>query len=160
MHRYKLDYWKAGASAKFTKKLLSFKLKTGSKWPPLMAIWGLSWVYCLKMVNEFFFWQKTGPFLDLFVQNLAIFAQKSCFLTLVSFSDIFFETAHQICLKLGQKMGAITLNHRMAVLCLGNTCFGRFCHFWVKNTLHVVLGCFWSFSSKPLMFLVNFCYLN
>ena len=25
---------------------------------------------------------------------------------------------------------------------------------------YMVLGCFWSFSSKPLMFLVNFCYLN
>ena len=26
--------------------------------------------------------------------------------------------------------------------------------------IYIVLGCFWSFSSKPLMFLVNFCYLN
>ena len=55
--------------------------------------------------------KKSGPF---FVQNLAIFAQKSWFL------DIFFETAHQICLKLGQKLGTSALNHQMAVLVLGN----------------------------------------
>ena len=34
------------------------------------------------------------------------------------FLDIFFESTHQICLKLGQKLGTIALNHQMAVLCL------------------------------------------
>ena len=43
---------------------------------------------------------------------LAIFSQK------IRFLDIFFEFAHQICLKLGQKLGTVALNHLMAVLCL------------------------------------------
>ena len=72
--------------------------------------------------------KKTAPFLDPFlVQNLAIFAQK------IKFSVIFFETTHQICLKLGQKLGTVALNHQMTVLCLENSCFGCFGHFWVKN---------------------------
>ena len=33
--------------------------------------------------------------------------------------DIFFETTHQIYLKLGQKLGENALNHLMTVLCLG-----------------------------------------
>ena len=37
----------------------------------------------------------------------------------IRFSVIFFESAHQISLKLGQKLGTIALNRRMAVLCLG-----------------------------------------
>ena len=32
--------------------------------------------------------------------------------------------------------------------------------FGVDCTVNMVLGCFWSFLSKVLMFLVNFCYLN
>ena len=74
------------------------------------------------------------------------------------FLEIFFEIAHRICLKLGQKLGTIALNHQMAVLCLGNFLFRHFGRFWVKNALHVVT--FLSFSSKPLTFLVNLCYLN
>ena len=42
------------------------------------------------------------------------------------FLDIFLETAHQICLKLGQKLGTIALKHRMAVLCLGKFLFWPF----------------------------------
>ena len=44
----------------------------------------------------------------------------------IRFSDIFFETAHQICLKLGQKMGTIALNHGLSVLCLGKSLFWPF----------------------------------
>ena len=67
------------------------------------------------MVNDDFCSdKKIGAIFCLFlVRNLAIFAQKSGFL------DIFFETGHQICLKLGQKQGTIALNHQMTVLCLG-----------------------------------------
>ena len=37
----------------------------------------------------------------------------------IRFSDIFFKSAYQICLKLGQKLRTGTLNHLIAVLCLG-----------------------------------------
>ena len=80
-------------------------------------------------------------------------------------SVIFFETLHQICLKLGQKLGTFALNHRMAVLCPGNFLFWLFWPFLGQKyiacgDIYMVFGCFWSFSSKVLMFLVNFCYLN
>ena len=104
------------------------------------------------MVNENFCSdKKSGPFLDPFlVQNLAIFAKK------IRFSDIFFETAHQICLKLGQKLGTIALNCRMAVLCLGKFLFWPF---WpVLGQKYIAcgdiiwfLGCLWPFSPKSLM---------
>ena len=70
------------------------------------------------MVNEIFCSEKkSGPFLDPFlVRNLAIFAQKPGF----------FETVHQICLKLGQKLGTIALNHRMTVLRLEKFLFWPF----------------------------------
>ena len=76
----------------------------------------------------------------------------------IRFSINSFETAHQNCLKLGQKLGTIALNHRMAVLCLGNFLFWTFCPFLDQKyiacgDIYMVLGCFWSFSSKPLMFL-------
>ena len=62
----------------------------------------------------------------------------------IRFLVIFFESAHQICLKLGQKLGTVALNHLMAVLCLGKFWFWSFGHFWVKNTLLVVtLYGFW-----------------
>ena len=57
--------------------------------------------------------KKSGPFLDLFWSKIWPFCSK------IRFLDIFFETARQICLKLGQKLGTIALNHRMAVLCRG-----------------------------------------
>ena len=87
------------------------------------------------------------------------------FCSKIRFSDIFFESAHQICLKLGQKLGTIALNHWMTVLCLAKFLFWLFLPFWGKKyiacgDIYMVLGCFWSFSSKSLMFLVNFCYLN
>ena len=37
----------------------------------------------------------------------------------IRFLDIFFETAHQICLKLGQKLETVALNHLLVVFCLG-----------------------------------------
>ena len=59
----------------------------------------------------------------------AIFSQK------IRFSDIFFETAHQICLKLGQKLGTIALYHLKAVLCPGKFLFWPFWPFLGQNTL-------------------------
>ena len=62
--------------------------------------------------------KKLGPFFGPFlVQNLAILAKK------IRFSDISFETAHQICLKLGQNLGIIALDHRVAELFLGKFLF-------------------------------------
>ena len=58
------------------------------------------------MANFFHFW----PFL----------AQK------IRFLDIFFESAHQIWLKLGQKLAKIALIQGMAVLCLGKFLFWLF----------------------------------
>ena len=64
-----------------------------------------------------------------------------------------------------QKHRTVALNHLMAVLCLGKFLFWPFWPFLGKKyiacgDIYIVLGCFWSFSSKPLMFLVSFCYLN
>ena len=78
------------------------------------------------MVNENFCSDKKigaifGPF---FGPKFGHFCSK------IRFSDIFFESAHQIFLKLGQKLGTITLNHRMAVLCLGKFLFWAFWPFW------------------------------
>ena len=65
--------------------------------------------------------KKPGPFLNpIFGPKFGHFCSK------IRFSDIFFESAHQICLKLGQKLGTIALNHRMAVLCLGKFLFWLF----------------------------------
>ena len=55
------------------------------------------------------FWSKIWPFL---LKNQV--------------PDIFFETAHQFGLELGQKEGTIALNHRMAVLCPGKFMFWPF----------------------------------
>ena len=79
----------------------------------------------------------------------------------IRFSDIFFETAHQICLKLGQKLETNGLNHRMTVLCLRKFLFWPFWPFLGQkyitcDAIYMVLGCFCLFSSKPLMFLVIF----
>ena len=63
----------------------------------------------LKKIIVFKILAKNGQFLPF----LAIFSQK------IKFLDIFFESAHQICLKLGQKLGTVALNHLMSVLCLG-----------------------------------------
>ena len=65
--------------------------------------------------------EKSGPFFDpFFGPKFGHFCSK------IRFLDIFFETAHQICLKLGQKLGTIALNLRMAVLCLGKFLFWPF----------------------------------
>ena len=61
----------------------------------------------LKIVNENFCSYKKigaifGPF---FGPKIGYFRSK------IRFLDIFFETAHQICLKLGQKLGTVALNH-------------------------------------------------
>ena len=58
----------------------------------------------------------------------AIFGPKKFghFRSKIRFSDIFFKTAHQICLKLGQKLGTIALCHLKAVLCPGKFLFWPF----------------------------------
>ena len=56
----------------------------------------------------------------------------------IRFLDIFFESAYQICLKLGQKFKTVALNHLMAVLCLGQFLFWPFWPFLGQNTLLVV----------------------
>ena len=75
----------------------------------------------------------------------------------IRFLDIFFESAHQICLKLGQKLGTVALNHSMAVLCLGKFLFWPFWPFLGKKYIACgdiiwFLAEKWSFepiSSKP-----------
>ena len=101
------------------------------------------------MVNENFCSEKkSAPFLDPFlVQNLAIFATK------ISFLDIFFETAHRICLKLGQNLGTIALYHRMAVLCLRKFLLWPFWPFLGQKyipcgDIYMVLGRFGHFLPK------------
>ena len=65
----------------------------------------------------------------------------------IRFSDIYFETTHQICLKLGQKLGTIALNHRMAVLCQGKLLFWPFLgkKYIACGDIYMVLGCFGHF---------------
>ena len=70
-----------------------------------------------KKISFSRFWPKTANFCHIW----PFLAQKSGFL------DIFFEFAHQIRLKLGQKLGTVSLNHLMAVLCPGKFLF---CPFW------------------------------
>ena len=73
---------------------------------------------------------KSGPFLDPFlVQKFGHFHTK------IRFSDIFFETAHQICQKTGDNCFE---SSNGSVVSGKKSCFGRFGHFWVKNTLLVV----------------------
>ena len=91
----------------------------------------ISMIFCTKLhLDEFKkmfqadFW-KNRRFRDLgqkwpILAILAIFSQK------IRFLDIFLESAHQICLKLGQKLGTVALNHLMAVLCLGKFLFWTF----------------------------------
>ena len=82
----------------------------------------------------------------------------------IRFLVIFFETAHQICLKFGQKLGTIALNHRMAVLCLGNYFFRHFGLFGSK--IHCMwwhlygFGLFFVIFFRTFDVLVNLCYLN
>ena len=66
--------------------------------------------------------EKNSCFRD-FGQKWPIFA---IFSLKIRFLDIFFETVHQICLKIGQKLGTAALNHLMAVLCLGKFLFWPF----------------------------------
>ena len=113
------------------------------------------------MVNENFCSDKKigAIFYHFLVQNLAIFATK------IRFLDIFFETAHRICLKLGQNLGTIALDHRMAVLCLRKFLLRPFWPFWGQKyiacgDIYNGFALFGSFSSKAFMFLVIFCYLN
>ena len=77
---------------------------------------------CAKKFSFSRFWPKTAIF-----GILVIFSQK------IRFFDIFFESAHQICLKLGQKLGTATLNHLMAVLCLRKFLFWPFWPFLGKK---------------------------
>ena len=113
-------------------------------------------------MNFFVLTKNLGHFWALFWSKIWPFSLK------IRFSDIFFETTHQICLKLGQKLGTVALNHQMAVLCLGNFIFLPFWPFLGQKyiacgDIYMVLGCFGSFSSKLFVFFfffVNFCYLN
>ena len=88
-----------------------------------------------------------------------------CFCSIIRFSDIFFETAHQIWLKLGHKLGTITLNQRMAVLCLGKFLFWLFKPFLGQK--YIACGdiiWFWAvfghFLPNCWSYFVNFCYLS
>ena len=106
------------------------------------------------------FWKKFSFFKILakngqFLPFLAIFSQK------ISFSDIFFETAHQICLKLGQKLGTIALYHLKAVLCPGKFLFWPFWPFFGQK--YIACGdiiWFWAvlghFLPNRWSFFVNF----
>ena len=85
------------------------------------------------MFNEHFNYAKV------FGQFWAFFGPKFC--SKIRFLDIFFETAHQICLKLGQKLGTIALNHWMAVLCLGKFLFWPFWPFLGKK--YIACGDIW-----------------
>ena len=104
--------------------------------------------------------KKSGPFFYLFCSKIWPFSLKKNIL------NIFFETAHRICLKLGQNLGTIALDHWMAVLCLGKFSFGRFGPFFLKNTLHVVTNWgFWPFltnffQSADVCWTIFFCFLN
>ena len=94
----------------------------------------------LKKILVFKILAKNGQFLPF----LAIFSQK------IRFLDIFFESAHQICLKLGQKLGTIALNHRMAVLCLGKFLFWLFWPFLGQK--YIACGDIIWFLAKKLPF--------
>ena len=70
---------------------------------------------------KFLFRQKNrGHFFTFFGPKFGHFCSK------VRFSNIFFKTAHQICLKLGQEPRTVALYHLMAVLCLGKFLFWPF----------------------------------
>ena len=89
---------------------------------------------------------KNGQFLPF----LAIFSKK------IRFLDIFFESAHQICLNFGQKLGTVTLNHLMSVLCPGKFLFWPFWPFLGQkyiacSDIYIVLGSFWSSFSKMFL---------
>ena len=89
---------------------------------------------------------------------LAIFSQK------IKFLDYFFESAHQICLKLGQKPGRVALNHLMAVLYLGKFLFWPFWPFLGQKYIACDIMWFWAvfghFLPNRWWFYVNFCYLS
>ena len=104
--------------------------------------------FCSDKISGAIFWPFFGP-------KIVHFRYK------IRFSDIFLETAHKIC----QNLETIALDHRMAVLCLGKFLFRLFWPFLGQKyiacgDIYMVLGCLLLSSSKPLMFLVNFCYLN
>ena len=59
----------------------------------------------------------------------------------------------------------VALNDLASVLCLGKFLFWPFWPFWGQKyiacgDIYMVLVCFRSFSSKLLMFLFIFCYVN
>ena len=75
---------------------------------------------CKKCSNRIF--EKNSRFRDFgqFCHFWPFLAKKTWFL------DIFFESALQICLKLVQKLGTVSLNHVLALLCLGKFLFRLF----------------------------------
>ena len=70
---------------------------------------------CFKKISFSKFWPKMANFCHFWP-----------FLAKNRFLDNFFESAHQICLKLCQKLGKVALNHLMTVLCLGKFYFWPF----------------------------------
>ena len=105
-----------------------------------------------KLFENFIIFNKNSLFFIIFFIILkkwhhyfSFFAQMGTGQPGIRFPDIFFESAHQICLKLGQKLWTIALNHRMAVLCLGKFLLWPFLGqkyivvtlygFWLKNCL-------------------------
>ena len=86
------------------------------------------------------FWPKMANFSHFW----PLLAKKSGFWT------FFFESAHQICLKLGQKLGTVALNHLMAVLCLGKFSFWPFWPFLGQK--YIACGDIIWFLAKKLPF--------
>ena len=98
-----------------------------SRKPRIRFWWFFAQIYImmsLKKCSKQIFVKKSC-FQD-FGQKWPIFAIFGHFRSKIRFSDIFFETAHQICLKLGQKLGTIALYHLKAVLWLGKFLFWPF----------------------------------
>ena len=88
-----------------------------------------------------FFWSKIWPFL---LKN--------------QFFGNFLRNRTSDLSKTWSETGTFALNHRVAVLCLGNFLFWPFWPFLGQKyiacgDIYIVLGCFWSFFSKPLMIL-------
>ena len=77
----------------------------------------------------------------------------------------FFETAHQNCLKLGQKLGTVALYNLMLVLWLGKFLFWPFWPFFGQKYIACgdiiwFLAVFGHFLPNRWCFFANFCYLS
>ena len=103
------------------------------------------------------------------IQKWALFGQNWLILAIfglkIRFLDISSETAHQNCLKFGQKLGTVALYHLMVVLCLGKFLFWPFCPFFGQK--YIACGdiiWFWAIFGRFLQnrwcFFASFCYLS